>query len=399
MQHISGYLPKSERAIWGTLLLGWFLVLCFVPDPRPLAAPEWAVSIVDSMTGFSEPAVRAIATVSLRAVGIVGLGILVSMFSSSVFLSSGLLAFKPTRWAMPLALLAAPLLGVMSFWVNYGYFPLKFQFPFAVVSATLGALIGLAIRRSRVAAVALVVLVIGLFTWATSTGISDEVDLAARAIGRNLLEHAAEIPKGDEGFAASIHAAFTFAEENSIPSDAVMANKAAIVALGVILGDEQVARVAKRSIDPETMRKLVSLRGRMKLRGRNDLSRHFWVSATLAVLSDESRSLAVGIAKEKMDAAPGGSGFSFIDLAANRAGIQFAVLATRDMASAQRMQERIRQGLTSHDFLPEIADLPEGITSDQFQRIYGGLGGTETQRLAREIERRLATCAGLVDGR
>lgn len=392
MQQISGFLPKSERAIWGGLLLAWFVVLCFIPDPRPLAAPEWAVSIVRSATNFSEPTTRAVASVALRAVGIIGLGILVSMLLCAVLVAS-----EPMRWALPIALLAAPLLALLSMWANHGHFPVKFQLPFVIASALIGALAGLAIRRSRIAAVALIVLVIGIFAWGASTGISDEVDRAARAIGGQLLENAAEIPRGDEGFSTLIRTAFTFAEENSSPSDAVMANKAAIVALGVILGDEQVARVAKRRIDLESMRELRSLRGRVTLRGRNDLARHFWVSAALAVLSDENRSMTVGIGKEMMDAAPGGSGFSFIDLSANRAGILFATLATKDQKSAQRMQQRIRQGLGSDDFLPEIQDLPEGITSDQFQQIYGGLGGTETQRLVAEIERRLSTCAGLVE--
>lgn len=383
----SGLRPKSERAIWGALLLAWFVALCFIPDPRPLAAPQWAVSLVHSVTNLAEPSARAVATISLRAIGMIGLGILVAM----------LLASEQLRWATPLALLAAPLLALLSLWANYGHFPVKFQFPFAVTSAAIGALTGLAIRRNRVAAIALIVLVIGVFAWGASTGVSDEVDLAARAIGNQLLANAAEIPKGDEGFSASVHAAFTFAEENSSPSDAVMANRAAIVALGVILGEEKVARVAKRRINLDDFRELRSLRRRVTLQNRNDLSRHFWVSAALAVLSDENRSTTVGIGKELMDATPGGSGFSFIDLSANRAGIMFAIAATKDTASAQRMQQRIRQGLRSRDFLPDVQDLPEGLTRDQFQQIYGGLGGAETRRMIQEMERRLSTCAGLID--
>ena len=37
-----------------------------------------------------------------------------------------------------------------------------------------------------------------------------------------------------------------------------------------------------------------------------------------------------------MDSSPGGSGFSFVDMAANKAGIRFAVVATRNAESAQR---------------------------------------------------------------
>lgn len=378
---------NPERVIWGTLLLTWFIALCFIPDPRPLAAPDWAVSIVRSVTSMPEPSARAIATISLRVTGIIGLGILVSL----------LLASEQTKWAIPAALLAAPLLAILSLWVNYGHFPIKFQIPFAVISALIGALAGFAIRRNRIAAVALIVLVMGVFAWGASTGVSNQVDLAARAIGRHLHENTAKIPKGDKGFSTTVHAAFTFAEENSSPGDAVMANKAAIVALGVILGEEKVARVARRRINLDDLKELRRLRKRITLQNRNDLSRHFWVSAALVVLSDEKRSTTVGIGKELMDAAPGGSGFSFVDLSADRAGIRFAVLATKDARSAQKMQTRIRQELQTHDFLPEVQDLPEGLTRDEFQQIYGGLGGAKTKQILQEIERRLSTCAALVE--
>ncbi len=137
------------------------------------------------------------------------------------------------------------------------------------------------------------------------------------------------------------------------------------------------------------------LRNRVTLRDRNDLSRHFWVSAALAILSDENRSMTVGIAKEMMDATPGGSGFSFVDLTADRAGNLFAVTATRDPGSARAMQARIRNGVRISDLCPDVRDLPEGLSRDEFQAEYGGLGGVETRKVVEEIRSRLATCAAL----
>ena len=98
-----------------------------------------------------------------------------------------------------------------------------------------------------------------------------------------------------------------------------------------------------------------------------------------------------------MDTTPGGSGFSFADLAADEAGNRFTRAATRDPASARALQARIRAGLRFADFVPELRDLPEGIPGAEFQERYGGLGGAETKRLVDEIERRLAACPGLVD--
>jgi hypothetical protein len=42
------------------------------------------------------------------------------------------------------------------------------------------------------------------------------------------------------------------------------------------------------------------------------------------------------------------------------------------------------------DLLPSLAELPEGISRDDLQATYGGIGGAETRRLLGEIDRRIA---------
>ena len=106
--------------------------------------------------------------------------------------------------------------------------------------------------------------------------------------------------------------------------------------------------------------------------------------------------MTVGISKELMDATPGGTGFSFVDLTADRAGALFADAATRNAESAQAMQSRIRNGVEVADICPDVRDLPEGLSRDEFHAEYGGLGGPGTRRVVEEIRRRLATCAGLL---
>ena len=105
--------------------------------------------------------------------------------------------------------------------------------------------------------------------------------------------------------------------------------------------------------------------------------------------------MAVGVAKEMMDSA-GGSGFSFVDLTADRAGTLFCIAATRDEASARAMQRMIRNGTALEDYIPNTLDLPEGITSVDFKNEYGGLGGARTDELVKEIIRRLADCRALL---
>ena len=377
--------PSSRTTlIWRGLLLVWFVLLCLVPDPRPLGAPELAVKAVNLLVTVSEPMARAFATIALRGMGLCGIGVLLVQ------------AFGRARLKVivPAALVLAPLIAILAQWINYTFFPIAPQVKFAVVSAVLGVLLGLALRRNRTALAALVILVVGLFVWGTSTGISDDLYDDARMTGLHVLEVADQIPAGDTGFATLMEVAFAFAEDNSHGRDPVMPHRAAILALGVILGEEKVAKVAKREVNLATLSQAQTLRQRITLHGRPDLSRHFWVSAALAVLSDDTQSMTVGIAKEMMDSA-GGSGFSFVDLTADRAGTLFALAATRDKASAHAMQARIRNGVKIEDFVPNPLDLPEGITNDDFQSEYGGLGGDKTKKIVEEIRRRLDACDGL----
>jgi len=376
--------PSRMTLIWHGLLLAWFGVLCLVPDPRPLSASELAVNGVRLLLGVSDPIARAFATIALRGMGLALIGVLLVQ-------SFGRARLKVV---VPAALVLAPLLAVLAQWINYTYFPIAQQVWFGVASAVVGVLLGFILRRNRVAMAALVIFAVGLFVWGTSTGISDDLYDAARATGLHVLEAADEIPKGDPGFVKLMEVAFTFAEDNSHGRDPVLPHRAAILALGVILGEGKVAKVAKREIDLARLSQAEKLRRRITLHGRRDLSQHFWVSAGLAVLSDDAKSMTVGIAKEMMDSA-GGSGFSFVDLTADRAGTLFTVAATRNEESARAMQARIRNGAVIADFVPNLLDLPEGISNDDFQVEYGGLGGEGTKKIVEEIRRRLDACEGL----
>lgn len=375
--------PKHDPFIWAMLLLAWFLLISLLPDPRPLGAPDWAVNMMRSLGGFSEPAARAVATIVLRASGIGVFGILLAPMLSSFRLSL----------AAPVVFVGTVILAISSMWINYGYFPITMQIQLAIISSVVGALIGMTLRRSKISLAVLIVFLVGLFAWGTSTGISNELDQAARATGLHLLESADDIPNADEGFKEILRRAFKFAADNADDTDAIQQNKAAILALGVILGEEHIASVAGREIDGGRRKEIAKLDRRISIRGRTDLSRHFWLSASLTVLTDQSRSMDVGITKELMDATKGGSGFSFVDLTADHSGTLFATVATRDVQSARDLQLRISRGIEIAEFFPEVTGLPEGIYRDEFQAEYGGLGGAKTTKILEEIRRRLMQCA------
>jgi hypothetical protein len=378
-------LGPVTRWIGPALCGAWLLVLCFSPDPLPLGAPNWMVAAIRFIAGLDEPAGRLIATLVLRATGLALLGALL------------VIAVGANRWGWHalVAIAFAPVLAVATLWVNLGYFPIALQIGIATVAALAGATARLAVTRNPVTAAGLLVALAALFSWGTATSIDDELDAAARAAGRHLLASADNVPEGDAGFARVIELAFTFASEHSLGRDPVLQNRAAILALAVILGEERLAKVAARHIDPTRLASAEALRARITAYGRSDWPRHFWVSAGLTLLADEDRSLAIGLGKELMDAAPGGTGFSFPDLAADAAGNLFTLAATRDARAARNMQTRILAGVAIADFIPDMRDLPEGITRERFRDDYGGLGGAKTQLLAEEIRSRLAACRGL----
>lgn len=380
--------PRMRWLVRG-LLLAWIIIVCVVPDPRPLGAPDWIVERAQQIAGMSEPTARAAMTGLLRASALVVLGVLVA---------ASLGAHRARRWGL-IGLVIMPtvagVLAVLVTWINRGYFPIRYQLQLAVLFAVLGSLSGLVLCRSRVALLGLVAVIAGLTIWNLRTGVSDDLYESARATGLHVLDLADDIPGGHRGFAALMEEAFAYAEDNSHGTDPVFPNQAAILALGVILGGEEIAAVGHREIDMTRASEFEALRERVGLYGHQDWPRHFWISAALTVLTGEERTMAVGIAKEVADTSPGRTGFSFPDLAADRAGCLFALAATRDAESARAMQARILSGVKIKDFFPDVRDLPEGLHRNRFENNFGGLGGERTQQVADDIRARLAACEGL----
>lgn len=216
---------------------------------------------------------------------------------------------------------------------------------------------------------------------------------AIRAHLQHLIESATRLPRdGEARFGTSLETAFRFARERSRQGQAVRENRAAVLALGMLLGHRRVETFVGSVVDAATMQKAArSFRG-TTLRGRDDWPKHFFVSASLSLLAAGDVSDAAGLLKEELDAG-GGSGFSFGDLLADRAGVTFAAMATRDEPTARAFQERIAYGFRVDDFFPPARDLPEGLQDAELQARYGGVGGEGYRRLAEDIERRIRACA------
>ena len=99
--------------------------------------------------------------------------------------------------------------------------------------------------------------------------------------------------------------------------------------------------------------------------------------------------------KEQLDALTSGSGFSFRDFAADRAGVRFANAATNSEKDAKAMQDFIMGKFILGNFLPAIDDLPENLTTEQFRMKYGSVGSGTYRQMIIDIEKRLNPCIAL----
>jgi hypothetical protein len=84
-----------------------------------------------------------------------------------------------------------------------------------------------------------------------------------------------------------------------------------------------------------------------------------------------------------------GSGYSFVDLAADKAGVKFAdYLADPDTAKAA--QSRLAIASDEALFFPVIKDLPEGLKTDAFRQTFKTVDSPEYQAMIAEIKGRIA---------
>ncbi len=178
------------------------------------------------------------------------------------------------------------------------------------------------------------------------------------------------------------------AAQRSSPEDAVEHNKAAILALAIFIGHHRVANFVG-DVQPDSEKALKPLKPPV-LRGRNDLARHFLISAALKILSEQGVTLAIGEFKELMDRAMGGSGYSFVDLTADMAGIELAEVATSP-EHAVEVQKILSEMTDDSVIMPSIDGLVEGLSKQQFVDKFGAVDSQAYLDEVARIRARLAT--------
>ena len=164
-----------------------------------------------------------------------------------------------------------------------------------------------------------------------------------------------------------------------------------LLALGIFMDDTSTLRAAPgignfiRSVESEEQREMrLESIGKPTMRERTDLTKHFFVSAHLVVVGGKQATLGAGLAKEMLDSR-GGTGFSFVDMAANRAGIVFAERVLAGDLSLVELSRRFHVD----DYLPTLRGLEEGLMTADLNKNYGGKGQPTLDEILAQIEERV----------
>ena len=182
---------------------------------------------------------------------------------------------------------------------------------------------------------------------------------------------------------------FLFVKDRSKLNDPSTENQAALLALVMYFGDARFERLTGPVRQGALQGHIPRNRG-IRLGERRDLLLHFIISAGLKLVSDQGIAMAIGEFKELLDSSKGGTGFSFVDLAADRAGLRFAETATDTNGGALHLINVLAGKTNEKAFFPYFLDLPEGLSESAFQNRYGDINDPRYASVVQEIDKRLA---------
>jgi hypothetical protein len=368
------------------LAAGVVVLLALLIMPAPLLPPHRLAQALQTSLGLGWNAAYLAAALGLHIAFYSSLGVLAALAAGPAPTMQGRLR---QILVLPFAVVGA---AVMIRSAKLGHLPMLANAIIPIAACLFGATLGIGLLyKGWKLILPVATLLTGAALWGLLGGVSTEFSRETEMRLAGLAAAGPDLPTGDARFGAMLQTAFAPQSR----TDAVQQNRAAILALGIALGHERLALFAGLHPDDELVQAASLLRQGATLRGREDWPRHYAVSAALAALEIPLLSDTAGLLKEELDALTLGSGFSFGDLAADRAGTRFANAAIHSAAAATAMQLRLQRGFAPDDFFPPAADLPENLTVGQFRDLYGSVGSQHYRQKVREIEARLDGCAAI----
>jgi hypothetical protein len=188
-------------------------------------------------------------------------------------------------------------------------------------------------------------------------------------------------PKWRLSLAELLKPLFALAYQRSTPATAIEENKHAIIAINNYVNQRETHRFF-------AIPSAATGHHATFLYKRVDLAQHFIGSAALTASMSGQVSAVFGEEKELSDA-QGGSGFSFVDLAADKAGTHFGEVATSSPENARKIQKAMGEIKDYTDFMPDPTDLPEHMNEAEFKARYVSTSSPAYQRLSQEIDGRI----------
>ncbi len=178
---------------------------------------------------------------------------------------------------------------------------------------------------------------------------------------------------------------FELALQRSTLENAIEENKLAIIAVNNYVNRKETKKSLSFPASKLTGEKHYST----FLYKRIDLAQHFIGSAAITTSMNGQVAQVMGEEKELSDA-QGGSGFSFIDLAADKAGTRFGEMATSSPENARKIQKAMAGIKDYSDFMPDPTDLPEHMDDAEFKQRYQSVDSAAYQELSKQIDARIA---------
>lgn len=192
--------------------------------------------------------------------------------------------------------------------------------------------------------------------------------------------------RSGESVVAYLRLTMKLVREHARDGEALGDRQAALLALAIYCGHIKFEELVG-DVVPKEMRRKRSRCAGATLGRRGDLRQHFAISAGLKVVSNAQVAFTIGEFKELLDSNRGGSGFSFDDLAADRAGIRFAAVVMK--AKLDDWQGLIEKLTGEKAIFPSIAGLPAGLSKSEFERRYGDVDSAAYQGILEDIEARI----------
>ncbi len=180
---------------------------------------------------------------------------------------------------------------------------------------------------------------------------------------------------------------FKIAYQRSTLDNAIEENRSLLIAMSSYVNKKQIQAYLPFDINPNAYQPRSIF-----LYKRKDMVQHFMISASLAAAGAESLAYMLGQEKELNDAKKG-SGFSFIDLASDRAGLEFGKTAVLSNKQARALQKNMLKVKNYSAFMPDVRDLPENMSNQDFKNKFESVYSAKYQNMLKIIDTRIAKLA------